>query len=118
VPHEIRAEFEKCGQKIRHHELAIKANDPTHSKDLAALRKTSNSFIRLQGKDTVFEADVELDQILTYYRASLVHICAYFIKHFLEAESISMVMFFHRVVQLEAHIEERNKQQKKDSASK
>jgi len=106
VPDEIRTEFEKCSQKIRHHELAIKAIEATYSKDLVALRKTSKEWLRLQGKDTVFEADVELDQILTYYRASLVHICAYFIKHFLEGEPISMVMFFHRVVQLEAHIEE------------
>lgn len=106
IPNEIRAEFEKCGQKIRYHELAIKAIETTHSKDLAAYRRTSKEWCSDQGKDTVFEADVELDQILTYYRASLVHICAYFIKHFLEGESISMVMFFHRVVQLEAHIEE------------
>jgi hypothetical protein len=112
VPDEVRTEFEKCGQKIHQHELAIKAIEATYSKDLVALRKTSNSFIRLQGKDTVFEADVELDQILTYYRASLIHICAYFIKYFLEGEPISMVMFFHRVVQLEAHIEETNDERK------
>jgi hypothetical protein len=112
VPDEIRTEFEKCSQKIHYHELAIKAIETTHSKYLAALRKTSKEWLRLQGKDTVFEADVELDQILTYYRASLVHICAYFIKHFLECESISMVMFFHRVVQLEAHIEETNDERK------
>ena len=69
--------FEKCGQKIHQHELAIKAIEATYSNDLRALRKTSKEWLRLQGKDTVFEADVELDQILTYYRASLVHICAY-----------------------------------------
>jgi len=108
VPNEIRTQFEKCRQKIRHHELAIKAIETTYSKDLATLRKTSKEWLRLQGKETVFEADVELDQILTYYRASLVHICAYFIKHFLGGESISMVMFFHRVVQLEARIIDTN----------
>ena len=103
---EIRGEFEKCNQKIRHHELAIKTLEKLHHKDLVAYRKTSKEWLRLQGKETVFEADVELDQILTYYRASLVHICAYFIKHFLGGESISLVMLFHRVVQLEARIEE------------
>ncbi len=112
VPDEIHTEFEKCSQKIRDHELAIKAIEETYSKDLVTLRKTSKEWLRLQGKDTVFEADVELDQILTYYRASLVHICAYFIKHFLEAEPISMVMFFHSVVQLEAHIIETNDERK------
>lgn len=95
---------EKCSQKIRHHELAIKAIEETHAKDLATYRKTSKEWLRLQGKETVFFASVELDQILTYYRASLVHICAYFIKHFLGEESISLVMLFHRVVQLEARI--------------
>jgi hypothetical protein len=104
VPNEIRAKLEKCSQKIRQHELAIKANDPTYSKDLIALRKTSKEWCSDQGKDTVFIAPVELDQILTDSRASLVHICAYFIKHFLEGEPRSQVMFFHRVVQLEAHI--------------
>ncbi len=112
VPDEIRTELEKCGQKIHQHELAIKAIEATYSKDLVALRKTSKEWLRLPGKETVFEADVELDQILTYSRASLVHICAYFIKHFLEGEPISMVMFFHRVVQLEAHIEETNDERK------
>ena len=86
VPNEIRAEFDSLRQKIRQHELAIKANDPTYSKDLTALRKTSKEWCSDQGKDTVFIAPVELDQILTDSRASLVHICVDDIKHFLEGE--------------------------------
>jgi len=88
--------------KICQHELAIKAIEEANTKDLTAYRKTFKEWLRLQGKDTVFEADVELDQILTYYRASLVHICAYFIKHFLGNKPISLVMLLHRVVQLES----------------
>ena len=51
------------------------------------LRKHRREWLRLQGKETVYKMDVELDQILTFHRASLANLYAYFIKHFLQQRS-------------------------------
>ena len=49
---------------------------------------------------------MELDQILTYFRASLVHLYAYFIRYFLDDEPMSLVSLIHRIMHLPATIEE------------
>ena len=72
VPPAIRADFHGCAQEIRCHERAIKAIEQAHQKEFKKLSKMQREWLRLQGKDTDYAVDVELDQILTYFRASLV----------------------------------------------
>ena len=105
VPTAIRGEFAKIGTTIKRHEMAKRKIEREHVKALRAYRKTMKEWLRLQSKATVYELDVELDQILTYYRASLAHLCAYFIQHFLGGQPITLVMLFHRINQLQAQVE-------------
>jgi transposase len=106
VPRSIRADFECCGKEIRRHEQAIKAIEQAHKDEFKKLTKSQREWLLLQGKDTDYAVDVELDQILTYFRASLVHLYAYFIRNFLGGEPLSLVGLVHRVLHLPATIEE------------
>jgi hypothetical protein len=110
VPQAIHDNFDRYGQEIRRHQQAIKAIEKAHQKEYKAFTKNQKEWLRLQGKDTEYSVDVELDQILTYFRASLVHIYTYFIRHFLSDNSLSVVGLLHRVVHLPATIEETNDQ--------
>jgi uncharacterized Tic20 family protein len=62
------------------------------------LRKHQKEWLRLQGKERVYEIDVELDQIVTFYRVSLANLLAYFIHHFLGGVSTSLVMILHQIM--------------------
>lgn len=106
VPGSLRADFERCGKEIRRHEQAIKAIEQAHKDEFKNFTKSQREWLRLQGKDTDYAVDVELDQILTYFRASLVHLYAYFIRNFLGGEPLSLVGLVHRVLHLPATIEE------------
>jgi hypothetical protein len=106
VPHSIRKDFERCGEEIRAHEKAIKTIEHDHQDEFKKLMKSQREWLRLQAKDTEYAVDVELDQILTYFRASLVHLYAYFIHYFLGSEPLSLVGLVHRILHLPAIIEE------------
>ena len=105
VPARIREQFAKIGATIMRHEKAKKAIEKEHVKSFRAYRKTMKEWLRLQHKTEVYQLDVELDQIMTYYRASLAHLCAYFIKHYLGGQPIALATLFHRMNQLPATVE-------------
>jgi hypothetical protein len=46
----------------------IKSIESEWGKDLHRLRRYEREWLRLQGKDYVYRIDVELDQIMTYFR--------------------------------------------------
>ncbi len=77
-----------------------------HEKKFKMLRKHQKEWLRLQGKDRVYEIDVELDQIVTFHRICLANLLAYFIHYFLDVASISMVMILHQIIHLQATIYE------------
>ncbi len=106
VPRAIRDEFERCGKKIRVHQKAINTVEKDNKDGFKQLAKSQREWLRLQGSETEYAVDVELDQILTYFRASLVHLYAYFIQHFLGGKPLSLVGLVNRVLHLPATIEE------------
>ncbi|MCP4753157.1 MAG: hypothetical protein GY866_19890 [Proteobacteria bacterium] len=106
VPEAIRNDFERFGKRIRYHQRTIGKIEKTREKEFETFAKSQREWLRLQGKETDYTVDVELDQITTYFRASLVHLYAYFIRYFLGGEPIGMVSLIHRVVHLHATIEE------------
>ena len=112
IPIRIREEFAKVSAQIRMHEKAKKAIEKEHRKVLKPYRETMKEWMRLQRKVEVYHVDVELDQIMTYYRASLAHLCAYFIKHFLDGKPIAMAMLIYRMGQLSAGIEVTRRERK------
>jgi hypothetical protein len=68
--------------------------------------------MRLQGKEVVYKVDVELDQIMTYFRVSLSNICAYFLKEFLQMGPTSFSTLMQSILLLKGDIEETNEQRK------
>jgi|LGVF01.1.fsa_nt_gb hypothetical protein len=106
VPKAIRDEFERYGKKISYHERVVKTIEKAQEKEFKSLTKSQREWLRLQGKEIDYAIDVELDQILTYFRASLAHLYAYFIRFFLCGKPISLVALLHRVIHLHAKIEE------------
>lgn len=106
VPRAIREEFEAIGAKIQHHEAAKKRIQTENRAAFKRYHKTRGEWSRLQHKMTVYRLDVELDQIMTYFRATLAHLCAYFLKNFLGGEPMELEMLFYRMNRLPANVEE------------
>jgi len=109
---QLEQQLDECSQKISYHKRAIKKIEKEHGDKFKLLRKHQKQWLRLQGKEKVYEIDVELDQIVTFHRISLANLLAYFIKHFLDGACVSMVMLLHRIVHLQATIEESNEVRK------
>jgi transposase len=87
----------------KHHRriAAIRKKDP----DFKRLDRAQREWLRLQGKETVYKVDVELDQIMTYFRVSLVNLYSYLAK-LMGYSHLSLVMFLHTVLLLTGRIEE------------
>ena len=108
----LQQELDKYRKKINYHSREIKKIEKEHGKKFWMLRKHQKEWLRLQGKERVYEIDVELDQIVTFYRVSLANLLAYFIHHFLDGVSTSMVMILHQIIHLQAKIEENEEERK------
>jgi hypothetical protein len=108
----LQPELDKYKKKINYRSKEIKKIEKEHGKKFAMLRKHQKEWLRLQGKERVYEIDVELDQIVTFYRVNLANLLAYFIHHFLDGVSTSMVMILHQIIHLQAKIEESGEERK------
>jgi len=106
LPEELMERLNSYGKKIQSHEREIKKIEKEHLDHFRLLRKHRREWLRLQGKETVYKVDVELDQIVTFHRVSLAHLYAYFIKHFLGGDLISMTNLLHKVIHIHASIKE------------
>lgn len=106
VPRRIREEFETVGAKIQQHEAAKKRIERENRASLKRYRAAISEGSRLQHKTSVYRLDVELDQIMTYFRASLAHLCAYFLENFLGGRPMELSMLFYRMNRLQANVEE------------
>jgi transposase len=106
LPQKQMQQLNTYGKQIRSHERQIKRIEKEHLDNFKLLRKHRREWLRLQGKETVYKVDVELDQILTFYRVSLANLYAYFIKHFLGGQPISMTNLLHKIIHIQAKIEE------------
>jgi hypothetical protein len=109
---QLQQQLDGYSKKINYHKRAIKKIEKGHGDKFKLLRKHQKEWLRLQGKEKVYEIDVELDQIVTFHRVSLANLLSYFIKHFLDGACISMVMLLHRIIHLQATIEESNEARK------
>jgi len=109
---ELMEKLNSYGKQIQRHEREIKKIERGHQAQFQLLRKHQREWLRLQGKETVYKVDVELDQILTFHRVSLANLYAYFIKHFLGGQPISMINFLHKIIHLPAAIEKTDKVRK------
>ena len=106
LPQKLMERLDSYGKQIQSHEKEIKNIEQTHQNHFRRLRKHRREWLRLQGKETVYKMDVELDQILTFHRVSLAHLYAYFIKHFLGGQPISLTDLLHRIIHVPATIKQ------------
>jgi len=105
VPKKYQKLLSTCESGIKHHQAKIKKIQASHGVELKSLQKKQKKWLNLQRKEYTYEIDVELDQIMTFFRVSLANIFAYFIRHFLGERSMSMVMLIEKIIHLKGSIE-------------
>jgi len=104
--------LQTCTSKIEKLHNRQKAIEKKHEKAFKSLYRYEAQWMRLQGKEVVYKLDVELDQILTYFRVSLSNICAYFLKEFLQMGSMSFSTLMQSILLLDGEVFDTNKQRK------
>jgi len=104
--------LKNCGQKIRLLQRRIKVIEKTRHKEFDKLHRYEAWWMRLQGKETVYKVDVELDQIITYFRVSLANLGAYFLKELLKLGPTSFSTLMQAILLLDGEIEETDEMRK------
>ena len=74
-------------------------------KELRRLRKYEQQWLRLQSKDFVYHIDVELDQIMAFFRISFVNISCWFLRECLGRSSMALSQLLHTILLMPAEIE-------------
>lgn len=95
---EISSQISSINRKIK----VIEKNNETN---LNKFRKKQKEWLRLEKKEKVYSVDVELDQIMTFFRVSLAGFFTYFVKNILNEPSMDINQFIHRIIHLQAKIE-------------
>src|SRR5947208_14185609 len=67
-------------------------------KELRRLRKYEQQWLRLQSKDFVYHIDVELDQIMAFFRISFVSISCWFLRECLGRSSMALSQLLHTIL--------------------
>jgi len=83
----------------------IKSIEYEWGKDLHKLRKHEKEWLRLQGKEDVYRIDVELDQIMAYFRIALVNLSSWFLHECLPKHTMALAQFLHTILLMPAEIE-------------
>lgn len=105
LPKQYQNEMDNCQKTIKRYQKDIENIKRLHNKNFKKSKRIQQQWFKLRNKNCTYQLDVELDQIMTYYRLSLTNLFAYFIKKFLGCSSISTVMLIERVIRLQATIE-------------
>jgi hypothetical protein len=100
--------FLELGKQIRSCKRKIKAIEKQDDQVFRRLRKAEKEWLRLQGKETVYKVDVELDQIMTFFRVGLVNLYSYLAQELFGASSIAMSRLVQSVLLLPARIREKS----------
>lgn len=104
--------FKKYTREIEKMHRQIKTIEKQYEKEFKKLHRYEAQWMRLQGKEVVYKVDVELDQIMTYFRVSLSNICAYFLTEFLERGPTSFSTLMQSILLLDGDVEETSEQRK------
>jgi hypothetical protein len=83
----------------------IKLIESKQGKDLHRLRRYEHEWLRLQDKDYVYRIDVELDQIMAFFRIALVNLSSWFLNECLSKHSMRLAKFLHNILPIPAEIE-------------
>jgi transposase len=105
VDRESQMQLTTLVRKIAQCRRQRKTMEEEWGKDLRKLRRYEKEWLRLQGKDFVYQIDVELDQIMAYFRIGLVNISCWFLKQCMSKSSMSLARFLHTILLMTAEIE-------------
>jgi hypothetical protein len=105
VDEEMRFILKSLSSEMAQCRRQIKLIESEWGKDLHRLRRYEKEWLRLQGKDYVYRIDVELDQIMAYFRIALVNLSSWFLRQCYERRSMSLARFLHNVLLMPAQIE-------------
>jgi transposase len=100
-----RAELSELGRQIAASNRQIKTIEAEAGRPLKRLRRKQAEWLRLQDKDYVYKIDVELDQIMGFFRIALVNVASWFLRNCLGGQPMSLARLFHSVLMLPAKIE-------------
>ena len=78
------------------------------------MRNKSKEFARIQGKEKVYNVDVELDQLLTSFRLTFANILAFLAKEILDESSIEMNTLIQSIEQSSSYRKVYINENKKD----
>ena len=92
------------GQDIARIQRALKRLEKPHAPALRRLRNKERQWLRLQSKQSVYHADVELDQIATYFRVAFTNWCAYLLRECFGSSPLSLGHFVEHVLHIPATI--------------
>jgi transposase len=103
--------FDECQRAIGSIERQKRNIRLPYQKLFDRLKRLEQQWLHLQGKEKVYKVDVELDQILTYFRVAFVNLCTYFQMVFLNSSSSftsrsTLATLLHRIFLLPATIEQ------------
>ena len=99
-----RSELNALSREIAASRRQIKAIESEWGKPLRRLRRYEKEWLRLQGKDYVYRIDVELDQIMGFFRIALVNIASWFLSECFEKHPMSLARLLHAILMMPADI--------------
>src|SRR6266699_1225733 len=105
VEEESQVRLTSLGREFAQYRRQMKSIQAEWGKDLKRLRNYEQQWLRLQGKDFVYQIDVELDQIMGFFRISLVNLSCWFLRECLGRSSMSLSKLLHTILLMPAEIE-------------
>jgi hypothetical protein len=104
LPHAARQRLKELNAIILANQRQIKAIEAEAGRPLKRLKKYEKELSRVRDKGEVYRVDVELDQIMGFFRIALVNIAAWFLSNCLKGR-MSLAHLFNSVLMLPAQIE-------------
>jgi transposase len=104
LPEAARGELQALSREIAASRRQIKAIESQWGKPLRRLRRCEKEWLRLQGKDHVYRIDVELDQLMGFFRIALVNIASWFLSKCFEKQPMSLARLLHAILMMPAEI--------------
>jgi hypothetical protein len=98
-------QLEEIGREISRVKREIKRVEKEHP-EILRLRDKEKQWLRLQSKQMVYHADVELDQIATYFRVAFVNLCAYLLTEYFHASHLSLGYLVGHILHIPATVEQ------------
>jgi transposase len=106
LPQKEQERFQEIGREIAKRQRAIKKITEPLKYEFKRLGKLEREWLRLQGKEKVYSVDVELDEIMTFYRVSLVNMYCYLAYELFGKRAPSANRLVHSILHMPALIEE------------